>query len=883
MSYQILIPKNPNSIIFQDYKFRFFYDETFIENHFELMNDSKYALEWLNFTNAKVNLWKIDDFTKFSKIIVKDDNNTYCFNIMSITFNSADKSNITLNLELDILFEMSKINGWELNGNVKQTTLKHITYDEDTQEVNNSSLIVKEGFNVSKYFSEVQYNKYDVQGYKVFKGFSDITFGFFVAGPIDYSPNGSTFSSYTFTFSDGYMITSYINSSSGDETNYDLTNNLAYEKVQITPVAVNQQAISSDTWKDYIITVLDLAYSSYFVRMDSCIFSLESWFDNNILGSPTDREKCLWNYLYNDNASGLLSSDNLVKNYYPTLRSTMIGGQIILNKGVSSSGDYPWILDYSAGFMPNLNIYNDGTDVYPSAGEESENGYYIPSIPIWFRDESGLIATFRNSEGTKEFRTTNPNIVCVVLGRNNGSSNFKITIMGILYKNGNFRQGNFSWSYLDNENWEKELFPETTTILNIVKNDYSSTYSIQDIYAGLQFSTTNVLWPIWRIFCFNTPAQIYGFNDYYLKCIPASDENGVTSQSVVSTKKEKYITNLICDQFEVSLKGDKYYNFKIHNTEEFVDIMVSSPSANFKIENWSIYQHNNILSLNFYEYPTLQTHSILKIVFNQYDSSLEDFVESKNYMISEPQSSMEIKSTAWFDYLYSNASSYQVAKSYTSSMLDLTRQQNQMNTASSIMSLVSSIASAPLTALSGAASGVKTGIGAGAGAALGGLSAATSIASSGLDIAATQLQNKVSLLSAENAVNQINAQKSDASRQATLDYSAVDYNNALINKTFAITNGLHFVLYKPIEQDIENYEKFFFMYGWKIGNSYTLEQDQFTRDFEYLEMDNIIYQEVPVIYQSELSDLLKNGVWVFNNQNDYNEINSLYKLNGWEE
>ena len=70
--YKIYIPKNPNSIIFKDYKFRFFHNENFVQTHFKLFDNNEYAVEWVDYFNAVINLDNVDDFKNFQKLILFD-------------------------------------------------------------------------------------------------------------------------------------------------------------------------------------------------------------------------------------------------------------------------------------------------------------------------------------------------------------------------------------------------------------------------------------------------------------------------------------------------------------------------------------------------------------------------------------------------------------------------------------------------------------------------------------------------------------------------------------------------------------------------------------------------------------------------------------------
>lgn len=360
-----------------------------------------------------------------------------------------------------------------------------------------------------------------------------------------------------------------------------------------------------------------------------------------------------------------------------------------------------------------------------------------------------------------------------------------------------------------------------------------------------------------------------------------------TNNAIDGSKQDAFADcNGFTPTFEkIKFKESKnYWDYKINCSTEFNKITIQSCFSSFDIDSWNYYINNNELGVFFYEYMCPTPNNYVKISFG---SKIEtgEWLDTNNYYLKDVTATGMIKTNGWYDYLYSNASQYQVAASYASSMYDVTQQQNKLAKKQAIASaVINGLTGGIGGAVGGAITGGKT-AGAGgavAGAVIGGATGLASGITNGIfGVQATELNNKKNLLTAQNSIDSLNALQTDLSNQTNLTYSNVDYQNAMKLKGYS-TSYNYIIRYQISDLVIDSLKLHFFMYGWSIKLNDTITSVDLTREFNYFELSNCIYENVPLILQNALSELLENGVWVMT-LNDYSNITNLKDMNGWSE
>lgn len=612
--YNLMIPKNPNSIIFQDYKFRFFYNEEFINNHFKKLDDNQYALEWVDYINATINLNNVENFDDFSKIIVKGFDKTYLFTVMSIQFNSADKRNVTLRLELDMIFELSKIDNWAINGTVKYSTFKELTLNEN-MEVNKNTILNREGITASLFFDNVTSFDTPVVKYKVFKS---------IEGYV--SPN------LVLAFGTPYSMSGNVLAAKG----YDLG------------------LVSTGEGTKNLYNNLGPYYAE----------------------SKTITEE--FNY-FNDTTRALLSSDNIVKSYISIIPTCFLAPSLSTNILIgkhwkdmfdaSANEDLKYMFKYNikfdngyfitSSYLANLDrksdigvFYNDGNGYFFTF--QKAGGSIAPSFSY-----DALIAWFNIYDNRKQF--------CVlyqsgkVLGaewddawigddkwHDKFKSKAKLKVTGLFYSN--------------DRNWLNITWPRSDLYLDAAK--------MTDVWTRIFYKSVCRLLGTYESFPIHIPLDYTSWDEYDILKDGFNTSINDYNNYGVGTKDAYGFIGLEYD-FHLSRKnyGYHYYDYKIYNHEEFVDVFISTFTCFSKLENWSQFVQNSSLVLKLNEFPSLQANSILRVqYYNGYHNP------TKNYQWIELASSLEVRSSDWYNYLLSNSSQYQTAKSYADTQLKLTKQ-----------------------------------------------------------------------------------------------------------------------------------------------------------------------------------------------------------------
>ena len=359
----------------------------------------------------------------------------------------------------------------------------------------------------------------------------------------------------------------------------------------------------------------------------------------------------------------------------------------------------------------------------------------------------------------------------------------------------------------------------------------------------------------------------YGFN--FNSNLTSNDLNGI------------FPTYYKIDLPSYSESIDKYWNWKLKQSSEFNIISLKNGNTSIQLQGWDWFVENNQIKFNIYEYVSqLPTNTLrLNYIYENIEQSIGGMFEIA--------SSGVLKTSSWNDYMYTNSSQYQVAKSYADENLKLTKQQNKLNLWSSGLSAVKSVLFGGVAeAIGGAIMGAKAG-GAGgavAGGVVGGVSGKlSSIAESATGLAGTVISSKKSMLDATTAISNLNAQKSDLQRNYTNNYQNVDYSTRLDAKNYLAGSVTAIVESVGNGDFVKNLQYHFFLYGFKTNLNHEISADFFQRDFEYIQCENNIFENVSTILQNEISELLSNGIWIFNSANDFNSKTNIKQCNGWME
>lgn len=359
---------------------------------------------------------------------------------------------------------------------------------------------------------------------------------------------------------------------------------------------------------------------------------------------------------------------------------------------------------------------------------------------------------------------------------------------------------------------------------------------------------------------YNREDETYKTSNVYKTYV---DSNIKWIGSVITDLNNYSANNDYMYRFNTKLYNDENYDIKLFLSSIHNGLYLISGSFTYEITSYESFIYSDTLIGYLQEFLLVGENNKIAITFKNRDGNKYiNLVDCYDYYLK--------KSDSYTDYMLTNGSQYMTAKSYASTMVDLTQQMNSAKEGiaifDSIMSIFSAVTSTGASILSGASEfGV---MGAGVMGANSGVRGVQNIGDSVGNIVTTQIQNQMNLATAQNAVNMLNAQANDLKRNLDVSFSNKGFDYLSIVKSYGGNVGdilLYSVSYSSDVMDKINW--FYKIYGWKNGNQFELTNNvKKSPKFDYVEMQNIFTTGLPAIWKDMVVNFFKAGIWLINDE-----------------
>lgn len=808
-----MIPKNNNLLIFQNQKFKLWDYKKLPDllKVWEPYKNEKFLIEWFNYYSGRINL-KLTEENQLDELNVfglknLENNKIDLFWVYAVEFNSADKTNVSLHLLLDI-FSKNFLQDYNISGIVKQSTLPELRYYYKKGKLvfDKSNILYNEGFR----FPKTNWNVVEVLDYSNVVNYLDARlsndFSVFLVksrDPLGEVGNQNTMFNYwvrdltklTWEQIAGYgknFALSYIYTQNTEGNNYK------------SQIVASDNVIKPFRWflrqsyacfKNWYVGDFNNGGPSYWTLTQN--ITLDYNIDNyNISADTTDSA-----YGLNTQSRGFRWQDN------PILRVNGVEYKI------STKNNF---FELFSWYAPNGNTF-----------WYDENGRYTNDIPCFLLYTRDRVAY--RIENVKAF----------IIWMQGTCDENKVCYIDDLWDR-------YSDEIEDDLNL-KEIGLKIFKIGN-VKGNYSLTNK-DDVRDVRQDYCLSRVAKIWTPYIFETN----GFNEL---AIFSSKQLGWMNDYEV---KVDYDFNLE-DEYDIKLKMS-YFN----NELTFFGLFFSQ-----ELINYDAYNSSSKLTFYISEILSFDYSNKLSITFRERSNKFKEYV-----MYCDIYSYTMTKSDNFTNYMLNNGSQYMVSQVYAMNNLELNKQmQENMNSQAAFNVVWSIFQGMSNTGLSTLMGGEKFGTGGAiASGVSSGLSAVGNTINSVYSQESTRIQGEMSVLSAKNAINQLNAQRSDLSKSSVLNYtnSTTQYyqNYSALTSKINLWEDKAFILSKTYSNEVkEKINWFYKLYGWKNGNQFLLKSNvKKSPKFDYIEMDNIFITGIPKIWMDMIVNVFREGVWLINDEN----------------
>lgn len=353
----------------------------------------------------------------------------------------------------------------------------------------------------------------------------------------------------------------------------------------------------------------------------------------------------------------------------------------------------------------------------------------------------------------------------------------------------------------------------------------------------------------------------FWYNQDYLQISNNFNVNwlNVYSQYVSFDKKKLY--------YEYELEYIDYYNSaKDYVTIKYYDFYFKSKLTSFKFNVWNSYFYNRD-KLEFYFNELFDINSTQSYIF--ITSRLNSYLkQSFVYDFSKI-----IMNDTQKNYLFSNSASVKQSLSFAEQNLNYQKQISKndywrINFDRYYGLLGQGLLNSGANAVAGGVQGYATfknvggALGAGGAGLMSGLTGyVNDIFSGGWEYKNKLIQNKMSLLSAENTLKEIQNNITDMSNNNTISkgITSIDYNNSF-DECWYINYAY------PSKKVIEMLAFYHSIFGWKISNKYISKKDiieNMNKDrFNFIKINNFVNSNNNINY-STIEEEIKKGVWIY--------------------